>query len=74
MATLEQNIAKIRSTAVLGTDVREAIASALEQTDSRVDDQVQTVINTIETNSVFMNVTKISGTADDYLLEITDHI
>ena len=73
MATLEQNIAKIRGTATKGTDVREAIASAIEQTDDRVDSQVQSIINVIETNAVFMNVSKISGTTDDYLLEITNH-
>ncbi len=73
MATLEQNIAKIRGTATKGTDVREAIASAIEQTDERVDNQVQSIIGVIETNSVFMKTTKISGTTDDYLLEITNH-
>lgn len=44
MATLEENIEKIRSTAVLGTDVREAIGEALTQVDSPVQNSISSAI------------------------------
>ena len=40
MATWEENIQKIRSTAIYGTDIREAIAQGLEQTEGSLDGKI----------------------------------
>ena len=73
MATLEQNIAAIRSTAIYGTDMREAIASAIEQSDTKIANRITSIQQTIETDSAYMEAKKITGTENDYMLEITNH-
>ena len=72
MSTLAENIAKIR-TASKGTVVREAIASAIEQTDSQVDTKISGIQTTIDQvdSRVVANATVASISGDDYRLVIT---
>ena len=72
MSTLAENIAKIR-TAPKGTVVREAIASAIEQTDSQVDTKISGIQTTIDQvdSRVVANATVTSISGDDYRLVIT---
>ena len=72
MSTLAENIAKIR-TAPKGTVVREAIASAIEQSDTQVDTQISRIQSTIDQidSRVVANASVTSISGDDYRLVIT---
>lgn len=72
MATFEQNIRTIRSEGIYGTDIREAIAAAIEQSDDQIEDRIESIRHEIVTESTYMSVSKIAGTQEDYLLEITN--
>lgn len=72
MSTLAENIAKIR-TAPKGTVVREAIASAIEQSDTQVDTQISSIQSTIDQidSKVAANASVTSLGGDSYRLVIT---
>lgn len=70
--TLEQNIQIIRSTGVYGTDIREAIASAIELADVSADGKINHIQGEVDNKEVRMYVSKMSGTANDYLLTIVN--
>ena len=74
MATLQQNIETIRSVGVYGTDVRRAIADAIEQSDTEITDRVDTIQHDIDTRDLYMHTEKIIGSRNDYLLLITNNI
>ena len=70
MATFEENIELIRSTALFGKDVRKAIADGLTQADSQsasriatLDNRVTTVKNQVESEEVFVNLTALGDDA-----------
>lgn len=62
MATIYQNIQKIRGDAVKGTDVREAIAAAIEQA---VD------LDVSGGSYQYVRFSLIDGTDNDYLMHFT---
>lgn len=64
MATFEQNIRKIRGEAIYGTDVRSAIAEAIQQT-MNLDIEGST-------GTVYFSVTPIQNSVDDYLLTVSN--
>lgn len=59
--TLDGNIAIIRGASNVGSTVREAIASAIEQEDALYDARVKTVHNEVVNQDVRMSVSNISG-------------
>lgn len=76
MATFQENIDRIRSTAVFGTDVRKAIADGLTQADSQsasrittLDNRVTAVQNQVESEEVYADLTEIGN--GSWLLTIT---
>jgi hypothetical protein len=68
--TLPGNIQIIRSTGVYGTEMREAIASAIEQVEVSADGRISSIRQDVQSRDLRMTVSKISGTSDDYLLTI----
>ena len=70
--TLNGNIEIIRSTGVYGTDIREAIASAIEQADTSADSKISRIQSEVDNKDLQMSVSKIAGTSEDYLLTITN--
>ena len=68
--TLPGNINIIRSTGVYGTEMREAIASAIEQVEVVADGKISSIRNDVQARDLRMTTSKISGTSDDYLLII----
>lgn len=70
--TLEQNIQIIRSTGVYGTDIREAIASAIELADVSADGKINHIQDEVDNKEIRMYVSKIEGTNSDYLLTIVN--
>ena len=80
-----ENLTFVRSTGVYGTEMREAIATLIEQAGSLVDSKVSSTINTItaevqdisdrvDSRNLYMTTTKIGQTSqeEDYLLTITN--
>lgn len=72
MATFSENIYKIRGGAIYGTEVREAIAEALEQSDHFEDlnSRLDTVENIVDGRELFVSTERISD--DNYRLNITN--
>lgn len=73
MASLDENIATIRSTGVYGTDIRRAIADAIEQSDAAITDRVDAIQHDIDTRDMYMQTEKIAGSRNDYLLKIINN-
>jgi hypothetical protein len=74
MASLEENIATIRSTGIYGKDIRRAIADAIVQSDDKIANRVSTIQHQIDTRDLYMQTEKISGSKNDYLLNITNNV
>ena len=70
--TLSGNIRIIRETGVYGTEMREAIASGIEQSFGDVYSEIQRIDSDIRNRDLFMSTSEISGTVDDYMLTITN--
>ena len=70
MATgnLETNLRKIRGEAIYGPEMREAIASAIEQTDDETATLLNTVKNLVENRELFFNVVSLGD--GDYRVDI----
>lgn len=73
MPSLNENIATIRSVGVYGTDVRRAIADAIEQSDAVITDRVDAIQHDIDTRDLYMQTEKIAGSRNDYLLKIINN-
>lgn len=74
MPSLEENIATIRSTGIYGTDIRRAIADAIVQSDDKIANRVSTIQHQIDTRDLYMQTEKISGSKNDYLLNIINNV
>ena len=71
MASLSENISIIRSEGIYGTDIREAIAQAIEQSDSYVDEKIKIAKQTIQGDICIASIEPIvDGDAGDCLLSI----
>ena len=70
MATgdLASNLRKIRGEAIYGQDMREAIASAIEQADDETSTLLINVRNLVNSRELFFNLNSLGD--DDYQLEI----
>ena len=70
MATLDENIAIIRNRGIYGTDIRAAIADAIEQSDALVDSHIDEIRQEIDAASTYMEVEPVAGSENDYILNI----
>lgn len=72
MATgdLATNLRKIRGDAIHGHEVREAIASAIEQADDETSALLNTVKAMVESRELYFNAHSLGS--DDYQLEIVN--
>lgn len=73
MASLDQNINTIRSTGVYGTDIRRAIADAIEQSDAAMANRIAAIQHDVDTRDMYMQTEKIAGSKNDYLLKIINN-
>ena len=71
MPSLAENLETIRTNAY-GKNVRAAIADAIEQSDSEIDARIGVIRTSIENRDLFVTMDKISGTSDDYRLNVVN--
>ena len=78
MATFQQNLAKIRGEAIYGSDMRTAIAEAIEQADDQVQESiseyeasVEAVQAIIDDHLFYIQINRIEDT-EDYIIDITE--
>ena len=72
MATgdLATNLRKIRGEAIYGLEMREAIASAIEQADDETANLLNSVKTMVESRELYFNVNSLGS--DDYQVEIVN--
>ena len=70
--TFPQNLEIIKTTGVYGTDMRTAIAEAIDQSDSYSDSKIAQIRSEVASQDIRMEVTPISGTTEDYLLTVVN--
>ena len=70
-SALDDKLTIIRE-GVYGTDVREAIADAIELADTSADERIGAIHDEVQNDDVRMSTTLISGTEEDYLLTIVN--
>ena len=66
MATFAQNLAKIRGQAIYGSEVRTAIADAIEQMDDTVTSKIQEMDQIVTEEAMYADLELIEG--NDYKL------
>ena len=70
MATFAQTIGYIRGNAIYGSDVRTAIADAIEQADTAIITELEDVRSVVLDRELFINLEPIDES--DYVMEIVN--